>query len=250
MDFDSAASALQEPPDGVSALAARALKAHGLLELKGDKPVYVSPERFEYLTLAVTGALGEYHAAHASEAGMPLDGLLRVKALDKLNGKAARSFVTLLAEKNIVALEGAAVRLPNFQRKDDEAEKRNADALFAYCKKRSFQPPTLEEARAEVGANAKMTPAAFSAMISSLKNARRVALLPGEFLLTDEVEKDMMDVLLKIDGHVTLASVRDATNSSRKFIMPILEYFDSKGYTRRVTDPKAGDVRVVKRPGI
>jgi len=29
--------------------------------------------------------------------------------------------------------------------------------------------------------------------------------------------------------------------------LPILEYFDSKGYTRRVVDPKVGDVRVVKR---
>ena len=44
-----------------------------------------------------------------------------------------------------------------------------------------------------------------------------------------------------IGGNVTLAAVRDATNSSRKFILPVLEYFDSKGYTRRV-----GDVRVVK----
>jgi len=145
-------------------------------------------------------------------------------------------------------VEDTWVYLPDFQRKDDEALQRGVETLFAYCKKRAFQLPTLEEAKAELlKTNLAMDANAFSSLIKSLKNSRRIALLPGEFLLTDEVENDMMELLSKIDGYVTLASVRDATNSSRKFIMPILEYFDSKGHTRRVVDPKAGDVRVVKR---
>ncbi len=32
--------------------------------------------------------------------------------------------------------------------------------------------------------------------------------------------------------------VRDITNSSRKYILPLLEYFDSKGVTRRVGDKR------------
>ena len=181
---------------------------------------------------------------------MPLDELLRAPALNKLGVKAARSLVALLAEKNAVVLEDAWVRLRDFERKDDEALQRNVEALFAYCKKRAFQPPTLEEARGELlKTNRGMDAAAFSSLIGSLKNSRRLALLPGEFLLTDEVENDMMEILLKIEGYVTLASVRDATESSRKFIMPILEYFDSRGYTRRVVDPKAGDVRIVRKAG-
>ena len=66
-------------------------------------------------------------------------------------------------------------------------------------------------------------------------------LLEGSYVLTSEMENAMLDILRGIGGNVTLAAVRDATNSSRKFILPVLEYFDSKGYTRRV-----GDVRVVK----
>ena len=61
------------------------------------------------------------------------------------------------------------------------------------------------------------------------------------YVLTAEMEQAMRDILRGIGGNVTLAAVRDATRSSRKFILPVLEYFDSKGYTRRV-----GDVRVVK----
>ncbi|MCL2010457.1 MAG: selenocysteine-specific translation elongation factor [Synergistaceae bacterium] len=248
LDFDKAAAFLQETRDGMAALASGALKRGGVLELKGDKPVYVSRACFDELSSAVTGALGAYHASRASERGIPLDELSRMPALEKLGGKAARSLVSVLAEKNAVIVEDAWVRLPDFKIKDDDGLRRDIEALFAYCKERAFQPPTLGEARAELlKTNPKMDANAFSALIGSLKKSRRLALLPGEFLLTDEVENDMMNVLLKIEGNVTLASVRDATNSSRKFIMPILEYFDSKGYTRRVVDPKAGDVRVVKR---
>ena len=248
LDFDKAAVWAQETHDGLASLAAQAVKKHGVLELKGDKPVYVSRACFDELSLAITGILRDYHASHASERGIQIDELLRAKALNKLSGKAARSLIALLAEKNTVAVEDTWVRLPDFERKDDEALQRDTKTLFAFCKKCAFQPPTLEEARGELlKTNPKMNASTFSALITSLKNSRRLVLLPGEFLLTDEVENDVLEVLLKIEGGVTLASVRDATQSSRKFILPILEYFDSKGYTRRVVDPKVGDVRVVKR---
>jgi len=248
LDFDKAAAWAQETHNGLAALAAQALKSGRVLELKGDKPIYVSQAYFDSLSSAIIEVLKGYHASHASERGMPLDELLRAKALDKLSGKAARSLIPLLAEKRTVTVEDAWVSLPDFERKDDEVLRRDVETLFEYCKKRAFQPPTLEEARSELlKTNPRMDANAFFLLIKNLKNSRRLVLLPGEFLLTDEVENDVMEVLLKVDGGVTLASVRDATQSSRKFILPILEYFDSKGCTRRVVDPKAGDVRIVKR---
>ena len=247
MDIDKAAASLQETQDVTAALAARALKRGDVMELKGDKPVYVSRAYFDSLSSDVTGTLRDYHASHPSEQGMPFDELLRTFAKSRLSGKAIRSLVALLAGENVLTVEDIWIRLPDFKRKDDYALRRDEEALFAYCKKRAYQPPTLEEARVELlKTNPGMDAGVFSSLIRSLKNARRVALLPGEFLLTDEVENDVIEVLLKIDGYVTLASVRDATGSSRKFILPVLEYFDSKGHTRRVVDPKAGDVRVVK----
>ena len=87
----------------------------------------------------------------------------------------------------------------------------------------------------------KLSQPVFGALIQSLRNSRELALLPGGYVLTAELERAMQDILREIGGNVTLAAVRDRTQSSRKFILPVLEYFDSKGYTRRV-----GDVRVVK----
>jgi selenocysteine-specific elongation factor len=240
MVFDRGVVALQETPSHLAEVAGRAVKNGSVLELKGDKPVYLFPACFEELTSAAATLLKAYHESRPSEEGMPLDELARAGFFLKknLDAKTARSSISLLAEKGIVALEDNRVRMSDFTPRSDEVFQKNKKALFSYCRKRAFQPPTLNEARKDLN----MDPRAFSLLVQGLKNARKLVLLSGEYLLTNEVENAMMDVLSKIEGDVTLAAVRDVTNSSRKFILPILEYFDSRGYTRRV-----GDVRVVKR---
>ncbi|MDR1379407.1 MAG: selenocysteine-specific translation elongation factor [Synergistaceae bacterium] len=244
LDFDRASVLVQESPAELSTIAGRVLKKDEVLELKGNKPIYLSPSFFEELISTTRDILRAYHKTYSSKDGMLFDelvlsGLILKKVRD---GKAARSLISLLVEKGIVVLENGRARLPDFTPRDDEVLRKNEEALFAYCRRKGFQPPTLEEARTEL----KMDPRAFSLLIQSLKNqdlknTRRLVLLPGEFLLTNEVENNMIEVLRKIESDVTLAAVRDATNSSRKFILPILEYFDSQGHTRRV-----GDIRVVK----
>ena len=42
-------------------------------------------------------------------------------------------------------------------------------------------------------------------------------------------------------GGMTVSDVRDALGTSRKYAVPLLEYLDAKGLTRRV-----GDVRVAR----
>ncbi|MDR3230323.1 MAG: selenocysteine-specific translation elongation factor [Synergistaceae bacterium] len=237
MDFDQASLAIQEGAAELSVIAARLIRDGLVLELKGERPVYLSHARFDELALDVENTLKAYHEAHSSEAGMPADELART-ALRMQDNRAARSLVAILAERGAVVVDEKGARLPTFAPRNDEAFRKNREALFALCRQRAYQPPTLEEARAELN----MDPQAFSLLIQSLKNSRRLVLLSGEYLLTDETESSVLNVLEKIGGNVTLAAVRDVTNSSRKFILPILEYFDSKGYTRRV-----GDVRVVRK---
>ncbi len=237
MDFDRASRALQEESSGLSVIAGRVLKNSHILELKGEKPVYLSSACLNELSGDVATVLKGWHEAYASEEGMPLDELTRT-ALKTLDNKAARSLMAMLTEKGLLVVSENRVRLPDFIPKNDEAFRKNSEALFAYCRRKAFQPPTLEEAKVDL----KMDPRVFSLLLQNLKNSRRVVLLGGEYLFTDEMEGLALDVLQKIEGDVTLAAVRDVTNSSRKYILPILEYFDSKGYTRRV-----GDIRVVRK---
>jgi selenocysteine-specific elongation factor len=74
-----------------------------------------------------------------------------------------------------------------------------------------------------------------------VEEGRLVYLAPDIYLPPFEVEKvkPVVKRLAEEPGGVTVANLRDATGSSRKIILPLLEYFDAKRWTRR-----QGDTRV------
>ena len=104
------------------------------------------------------------------------------------------------------------------------------------CMSHRWQLITIDELRSEMNLQKDI----FTKIIQAMKQSKELALIPEGYILISELEDEMLDILRNIGTQVTLAQVRDATGSTRKFILPILEYFDSKGYTRR-----AGDYRVV-----
>ncbi len=63
-------------------------------------------------------------------------------------------------------------------------------------------------------------------------------------VFTAEAYKEMSDKIighLKSEGSITVADARTMFNSSRKFLLPMLEYLDQQQITRRV-----GDERVLR----
>ncbi|HRX26348.1 MAG TPA: SelB C-terminal domain-containing protein, partial [Aminivibrio sp.] len=110
-------------------------------------------------------------------------------------------------------------------------------------RERGFQPPLISEAREKLA----LSEDAFSILLNGMRKTGMVSIVSGEFILSAEVENELLRILLREKDGITLARVRDITGSSRKFILPLLEYLDAKGYTRR-----AGEKRVLlasKLPG-
>ncbi|MCX5900998.1 MAG: SelB C-terminal domain-containing protein [Proteobacteria bacterium] len=60
----------------------------------------------------------------------------------------------------------------------------------------------------------------------------------------DGLIKKTMGLAAKNNGEVTLAGFKEVTGLSRKFMIPLLEYFDKAKLTLRV-----GDKRVLRKQG-
>ena len=238
LEAPAAAIAIQETPANLSQIAAGLIKQGKLVDLKGDLPLYLSPARFKELTNVALAAVKDYQKKFPAEAGLPLDEALRQVPLP--DAKALRSLVGLMADKGALALDENKLHTPDHVAKNEGEFLKNSQALADICRRHGWQLATLDEVRAEM---ALPTPA-FNALVQSIKNSKGLVILENSYILTAEMEQAMLGILRDIGGNITLAAVRDATQSSRKFILPVLEYFDSKGYTRRV-----GDVRVVKGDG-
>ena len=79
-------------------------------------------------------------------------------------------------------------------------------------------------------------------LLAQLKKSGDAVVLDGTFVTSREMVDQLVEKLSAVQGGVSLADVRELTGSSRKFTVPVMEYLDGQGITRRV-----GDKRIVLR---
>jgi len=235
LELPDAARFLQETPAETLRFGERLQKNGDAVFLQGEKKLFLSRERFSKETLAVEEFLRSYHSSHQSRKGAPPD-QIALQVLKDLDPRASKAFLEVLAENGTVVMDEGTVRMTDFTPRDDKAFEKKSQALLDFCRKRDFQPPLLSEAMDATGLDEK----AFSLLIKGMREAGLVSIVSDEFLFSSEIEEKLLKILLQEKDDITIAKVRDITGSSRKFILPLLEYLDARGYTRR-----AGDRRVL-----
>ena len=213
---------IQDISENVEKLAGELISQGKILELDNN---YVSKEYCDEMLNSLVNTVKDYQNSYKSEIGIPLETLNFTRAL-----------INMALNKNILVLDGNKVHTPDFVPENDEEFAKNIDIIKNLCISRKWQLMTIDELRREINLPEKV----FTKVIQAMKNSKELALIPEGYILVYELEEEMRNILRNLGDKVTLAQVRDATGSTRKFILPILEYFDSKGYTRR-----AGDYRVV-----
>jgi len=235
IELPDAALFIQETPAETLRFGERLQKNGDAVFLQGEKKLFLSRERFSSETRAVEEFLSSYHSSHPSRKGAPSD-QIALQALKDLDPRASRAFLEALSENGTVVMDEGTVRMADFTPRDDKAFEKNSEAILDFCRKRDFQPPLLSEAMDAAGLDEK----AFSLLIKGMREAGLVSIVSDEFLFSSEIEEKLLKILLQEKDDITIAKVRDITGSSRKFILPLLEYLDARGYTRR-----AGDRRVL-----
>lgn len=200
--------------------------------IRGGEAVLLSKRKIEELGETLTKALALFHGEHPERKGMPAEECAKV--LDLQETKFTRELLSLFEKQGIVKFADDRARLADFEPFDEELFSANVAALKKYTLQLGYSMPSIEEAQAALS----LTAEEMKRIIAYLKEKKELALITGAFLLFPEIEADFKEKLTNISGDITLAAVRDATGSSRKYALPLLEYFDSKGVTRRVGDKR------------
>ncbi len=152
----------------------------------------------------------------------------------------SRSFAALLAhlEKiGEVTTSGTAVRLPDHRVELSAQQQAGADRLLAELHKASLNVPSHNDLLQKSG-----LPAAEAKEVLDLLVHRDEVVKVAEDLYfhtaTVEQAERMLRDYLEQHGKITVSQFRDLTGSTRKYILPLLEYFDSKKITRRLGDER------------
>ena len=144
----------------------------------------------------------------------------------------------LCVEENIGLWENPGMRLtdhvinlsPRWEEARDNIEKTYQAA--------GFSPPAADDFQRSLPRDVVVP-----AILTILTDAGKLVPLEGNLYLhadTYNSAKAAIRTLAESPEGITVGSVRDATNSSRKIILPLLEHFDAVKFTRRI-----GDTRVL-----
>ncbi len=165
----------------------------------------------------------------------------------ELRSKAARGFspplfgavLAALLSENQVVLEDDRVRLASHQIKLGPVLQREYDRLDKLFREMGFSPPSFEEALA--GVDKKV---AQQVRVALLESGRLVDVGESIVLHRDAVAlaEQKVRALFAQKPELTASEIRQELGTTRKYIIPLLNYLDSRGITQR-----KGEVRILRQ---
>lgn len=176
-----------------------------------------------HLKQEALGALKVWHQANPFDEGIPASTLRQ--SLGEALGSAA---LEALAESRIVERVDSAIRLPGF-RPRPRASAEVVGGLVERIERDGLTAPTTEELERETGRRDIAT-----LLKGVVPGGRLVAVAPDRFIAAAALSQ-FVEILREIgaQGSITPGALRERTGLSRKYLMPLLEWADSAGHTRR-----------------
>jgi selenocysteine-specific elongation factor len=209
------------------------LDLHGARVVSGG--VVVAPDVREALERTAIEAVAEHHHAAPAQAGMPL-AALRSRLDDALRRTGTRAgdaaigaidaVIRDLVQAGRLAREGDRIRTPAFRPADRSPAMTEAmDRLISMLDVPA--PPPLSAAGTESGCPPEV--------IRSLDRDGRIMIVADDLAWSRDAYQSLATEALRLSAEAPLtpAAFRDATGTSRKYVMALLEDLDRRGVLRR-----------------
>jgi selenocysteine-specific elongation factor len=217
----------------IPALLGRLRAEGGVVELPlgPRRTVPVLAEFAAELEDRVRCALGRLHAARPRQSAIPRAHV--VAALPDIESDALiAGLIERLQVQGKVVVAPRTVALRGHEPKLSQGERRLKNEMAEAIRAGGLSPPDATELAASAGARTAVIPE----LLALLRDEERVVeVAPGLFLDVD-VEAEMRRRVAErlADGSsITMAELRDLLGTTRKFAVPIGEYLDRIGLTRR-----------------
>ncbi|MBI2774357.1 MAG: selenocysteine-specific translation elongation factor [Chloroflexi bacterium] len=222
---DAAARAGLSP--GERDAAASALVSSGSAVPLGD--TLLSKAAYDALATRVERMLAMAHRRSPLRSGLPRE---EVRAALGLTGKTGAALIARLIADARVAERGPALALPGHRPAlDPEQETAWARAQAALARD-PLRPPSVSELETEFGISGDL--------LAALVERGDLARAGDAVFLPDGIVAFASAVIAEVAsaGKVTVARARDLTGSSRKHVLPLLQFLDDHGITRRIGDDR------------
>jgi len=226
------------PIDQVSPLLDRLTGAGALVDVPigPRRSVRILAEFVVDLEDRVFRALGRLHEGRPRHSAIPR-AHLSAELPDLGSDALISGIVDRLKAQGKVIVEARTVAVKGYEPRLSQGERRLKNELFESIRKGGMSPPEAADLAAAAGARAAVVPE----LLALLRDEQKLVEISSGLHLDFEVEAELRRTVierLSTGSAMTMADLRDLLGTTRKYAVPIGEYLDRIGLTRR-----EGDVR-------
>ena len=198
---------------------------------------YISQSKLKKINEIINKTLQQYHDKYPLRVGYPKEEM-RSKFFSQFSGKVFNAILKYLEEQDCLVSKNNDISLIKHMPIPGEKEKRVIDYIVASLNQQLFNPPGIEELKSDLA----ISEAEMSEALVYLVNQGKLIRLDGENYfsrLAIEEGKMILEEYFKEEQQLSLATARDLLKTSRKYALPLVEYYDKIRFTRRI-----GDMRI------
>ncbi|MEA3507412.1 MAG: selenocysteine-specific translation elongation factor [Synergistota bacterium] len=177
--------------------------------------------------------LDGFHESEPEQKGMLLEVFTKA-VTPSIESDASRNVIEALQEAGYVEQEGKRIKRPGFSRAEYGEVNRAQEMLLEHCRSRGMEMSTVAEAASEL----QLPETTLQKALDVLKSEGRLFLAAGGMMIDKSTLDETVSKMRAMEGDITVASVRDATGTSRKYALPFLELLDKLEITRRVQNKR------------
>jgi selenocysteine-specific elongation factor len=202
---------------------------------------YASEAACRRVKTALQQILSDWHASHPMATGLDLEEA-RLALDDAVPVRIYRTLVQELSDEQGVVREGNLVRLAAHQIAVPDADRGLVARIATLLGENRMSPPDVPQLTAALGADRRKIAELMRAME---KQRSIVGVAPDLYFLVECIDQVRADLIgeLSATGGMTTGQFRDRYKTSRKYAIPLLEFFDRTGITVRI-----GEVRRLRHP--
>jgi len=208
------------------------LEKEGLLYILEFSPLLVLTHRsFVFLNQKLLSYIEAYHQKRPAELGVPLK-----KLKDRFNLPRAVLLFSLnwLARQKKLYFDEEIVSLAGFETRLSSEEDQIRQAIEELLRQEKYSPSSIEE----LARKFRLHPSRLHTLIDLLLQKKKIFQSQQGFILhadwLESLKKQLADLKRQGKKELTVGEFKKMTGLTRKYAIPLLEFLDELGLTRRI----------------
>ncbi|MCK9216363.1 MAG: selenocysteine-specific translation elongation factor [Firmicutes bacterium] len=200
------------------------------------EPIYLHMDYINMLKEKTGDILIKYHEDNPLKAGMPKEEL-KTKIIGNIGQKISDSLFDYLQEEKTIKLLGKIVSLWDFKITLTKEQEEIKNSIIKEYNSMKYNPPRYDEIKTKLKYPEKTIIQVYDMLIDGEELIR----IDQDIVFSKSAYEDSIEVLrsyCEINKSIQLGEFRDLLETSRKYAIALLDYFDQQKITKRIEDKR------------